>query len=107
MNPSTTTNQHFEQLVKSGKPIGEVVGIDHFLIKVKGLQPINFHAMVVFENGDRGVVYQVLNETVLVLNLGKQLLSVGMMVVVQQNDLVCKVGRDYVGRVINVLGEPL
>lgn len=100
-------DQHFNQLVKAGNPIGEIIGIDHFLIKVRGLQPTNIHAMVIFENGDRGMVFQVLNEAVLVLNLGRQALSIGMMVVIQQPDLVCKVGKDYIGRIINVLGEPI
>ena len=31
----------FDELVKQGKPVGEIIGIDSFLVKVRGLQPTN------------------------------------------------------------------
>ena len=41
---SVSTNQHFEKLMASGNPVGEVIAVDKFLIKVRGLQPVRAHA---------------------------------------------------------------
>ena len=48
-------NRHFDQLVQAGKPVGEVVAVDNFLIKVKGLYPANQHALVMFDDGSKGL----------------------------------------------------
>ncbi|MCA9337405.1 sodium-transporting two-sector ATPase [Candidatus Saccharibacteria bacterium] len=100
-------NVHFEQLVKSGKAVGEVTGITRFLIKVKGLQPVSINALVMFEDGSKGIVHHILDEHVLVLHIGTSTITVGMVAVVQHQALVTKVGKDLVGRVINVTGTPL
>jgi F-type H+-transporting ATPase subunit alpha len=100
-------NHHFDHLVENGSPIGEIVAIDEFLIKIKGLQPINIRSLVMFEDGSKGYVHEVRAEYVVVLYLGTNQLYVGMKVVVQHTDLVTKVGKDFIGRVINVFGEPL
>jgi F-type H+/Na+-transporting ATPase subunit alpha len=100
-------DKHFEQLVKSGSPVGEVISIDRFLIKVKGLHPVNVHALVIFDNGNKGFVHQILPDYALILYLGKNLPTVGDLVVVQRLEFDCKVGKDYVGRVINAAGDPL
>ena len=39
--------------------------------------------------------------------MGDKSLSVGMTTVVQHDELVSKVGNDFIGRVITVTGEPL
>lgn len=41
----------------------------------------------------------------LVLHLGSEPLRVGMVAVLQHQELVCKVGKDFVGRVVSVTGE--
>lgn len=103
----STGNQHFDQLVQQGKPIGEVVSVEKFLVKVRGLQPVAVHALVMFEDGSKGFVHQVLPELVIILHLGADPLRVGMVAVVQHQELVCKVGKDFIGRVISVTGDPL
>ena len=60
-----------------------------------------------FEDGSKGFVHQVLSDHVVVLHLGLKGLGVGTMAVVQHDELVCKVGKDFVGRVVSVTGEPL
>lgn len=100
-------NRHFDHLVEHGSPIGEIVAIEEFLIKVKGMQPVNTRALVMFEDGTKGYVHEVLDEYVSVLYLGTNQLYVGMKVVIQHSELVTKVGKDYIGRVVNVFGEPL
>jgi F-type H+/Na+-transporting ATPase subunit alpha len=100
-------NRHFNQLVQSGKPVGEVVAINRFLIKVKGLQPVNINALIMFEDGSKGFVYQIAQDYVVVLHMGTGNLQIGMVAVVQYEQLVTKVGEDFKGRIISVNGEPL
>lgn len=100
-------NKHFEKLVSSGQPVGEVIAINSFLVQVSGLQPVSLHSLVMFEDGSKGIVHQVLNDRVQILHLGTSLLTVGMMAVVQHHELVSKVGKDFIGRVVSVTGEPL
>jgi F-type H+-transporting ATPase subunit alpha len=104
---NSDAHQHFQNLVNSGQPVGEVISVDSFLVKAKGLQPINVHSMVVFEDGSRGFVEHVLEDHVSILHMGAIKLKTGMMAVLQDNNLVTKVGKDFVGRVITVMGEPL
>jgi F-type H+-transporting ATPase subunit alpha len=104
---TTTGNQHFDRLVDAGKPVGEVIGVEKFIVKVKGLQPCRIHALVMFEDGSKGFVHQVLTDHVLVLHLGETTLRLGTIAVIQHEELVAKVGRDFIGRVVTVTGEPL
>jgi F-type H+-transporting ATPase subunit alpha len=103
----STGNQHFDKLVDTGKPVGEVIGVEKFLVRVKGLQPCRVHALVMFEDGSKGFVHQVLREQVVILHLGAIEAKTGMIVVLQHEELVTKVGKDFIGRVITVTGEPL
>jgi len=104
---TTTGNQHFDKLVDAGKPVGEVIGVEKFLVKVKGLQPCRIHALVMFEDGSKGFVHQITVDYVLILHLGDIELRIGMIAVLQHDKLVTKVGKDFIGRVITVTGEPL
>ncbi len=107
MPNKSSTAQHFDRLVKSGQPVGEVVAVDKFLVRLSGLQPCNIHALVMFEDGSKGFVHQIFDEYVVVLHLGVDLLQTGMVAVLQHQELVSKVGKDFIGRVISVTGEPL
>ena len=100
-------NKHFDKLVSAGNPVGEIIAIDKFMIKVRGLQPCAVHALIMFEDGSKGFVNQIKLDYVIVLHLGTESLRVGMVAVVQHQELVCKVGKDFVGRVVSVTGEPL
>lgn len=103
----SSDNRHFNQLVAAGKPVGEVTAVDRFMIRVKGLQPVNMHALVLFEDGSKGYVHQILEDHVIILHLGNKPVTVGSTAVIQHDQLVTKVGKDYVGRVVSVTGEPL
>ncbi|MDQ2973563.1 MAG: sodium-transporting two-sector ATPase [bacterium] len=102
-----SNSQHFEKLVSEGKPVGEVIGVEQFLVRIHGLQPCNIHSLVLFDDGSKGFVHQVLQDQVVVLHLGEKTLSIGAVAVIQHQELVCKVGKDFIGRVITVQGEPL
>jgi F-type H+/Na+-transporting ATPase subunit alpha len=97
----------FQVLVDRGLPVGEVMAVNNFLVEVKGLQPVNAHALVVFEDGSKGFVHHILEDRVLVLHLGSRPVRLGAVAVVQHSELLTKVGKDFIGRVISVMGDPL
>jgi F-type H+-transporting ATPase subunit alpha len=101
------SKQHFQKFVEAGNPVGEVISVNSFLIKVVGLQPVNLHALIIFEDGSKGFVQHILEDCVIVLHLGTSSLKVGMVAVLQIDQLVAKVGKDFIGRVISVTGKPL
>jgi F-type H+-transporting ATPase subunit alpha len=98
---------HFDKMVQQGNPVGEVIAVEKFLIKVKGLQPCTVHALVMFDDGSKGFVHQVLADYVVVLHLGAVSVMVGSVAVLQHDKLVSKVGKDFIGRVVTATGEPL
>lgn len=100
-------NAHFNHLVENGNPVGEVIAVDSFLVRVRGLQPVSSQALVMFSDGSKGFVHQILEDQVIVLHLGTTPVRVGTEAVVQHHDLVTKVGKDFIGRVVSVTGEPL
>lgn len=97
----------FQQLVDKGNPVGEIIGIDSFLVKVRGLQPTNVHALIRFEDGSKGYVHHVYEDFVMVMKLGTTILKIGMVCVIQHDELLTKVGKNFVGRVVNIFGEPI
>ncbi len=100
-------NRHFDQLVAAGKPVGEVIAVDRFMVRVRGLQPVNNHALILFEDGTKGYVHHIYEDHVLVLHMGTNSVHVGSVAVVQHEELVAKVGKDFIGRVVSVTGDPL
>lgn len=102
-----SANQHFEKLVKAGQPVGEVIAVERFLVKVIGLQPCSIHALVMFDDGSKGFVHQIEPDHVVILHLGSESLRIGSVVVLQHQELVTKVGKEFIGRVVSVTGDPL
>jgi F-type H+-transporting ATPase subunit alpha len=97
----------FEKLVAAGNPVGETVGIDSFMVSVKGLQPTNVHATVRFDDDTRGYVHQVLEDHVVVMKLDPSPLKIGSVCVIEARDIMVPVGKNFIGRVVNVFGEPI
>lgn len=104
---SNANGQHFEKLVAAGQPVGEVIAVDKFLVKASGLQPCAIQSLIMFEDGSKGFVHQVYPSHVVILHLGSDMLRIGMVAVIQHQELVCKVGKEFIGRVITVTGDPL
>lgn len=102
-----SSQAHFDKLVKSGQPVGEVVAVDKFLITIKGLNPVNPHSLILFADGSKGFVKTIEPEAVIVLHLSNKTLEIGSLAVLQHDKLVCRVGKNYVGRVVSVSGHPL
>lgn len=100
-------NSQFQQLVTKGNPTGEVVGTDRFLVSIKGLDGVAMNALIVFESGERGIVSEVGEEIVLVLNLESETTPLGSLAVLYDNVFTTPVGDGLIGRVITPLGQPL
>jgi F0F1-type ATP synthase alpha subunit len=96
----TDVKRSFQALVDRGQPVGEVMAVNNFLVEVRGLQPVSIHSLVVFEDGSKGFVHHILEDKVLVLHLGARPARLGAMVAVQHGELLAKVGKDFVGRVV-------
>lgn len=97
----------FDKLVTAGNPVGEIIGIDSFMVSVKGLQPTNVHATVRFDDDTRGYVHQVFEDHVIVMKLDPSPLHIGAVCVIEGRDIMTPVGKNFIGRVVNVFGEPI
>lgn len=102
-----TNSPVFRKLIEAGNPVGEIIGIDSFMVSVKGLQPTNVHATVRFDDDTRGFVHEILEDHVVVMKLDPSPLQVGMVCVVEKPDIMTPVGEEFIGRVVNVFGEPI
>lgn len=100
-------NPTFQQLVAADQPTGEVVGVERYLVTVKGLDGVAVGALVLFESGQRGMVREVGSERVTILNLETESTKLGEFVVLQDNTFTTPVGEALIGRVINPLCQPL
>lgn len=100
-------DRQFQQLVDKGNPVGEVIGVDSFMVKIRGLQPANTHALVRFEDGSRGYIHHIYEDYVVVMNLSIAQIGVGMVAVIQSDKLLTKVGKNFIGRVVSAFGDPL
>ena len=97
----------FKKLVDQGNPVGEIIGIDSFMVSVRGLQPTNVHATVRFDDDTRGYVHEVLEDHVVVMKLDETPLHIGAVCVIEAGDIMTPVGKNFIGRVVNVFGEPI
>lgn len=97
----------FKKRVDAGNPVGEVIGIDSFMVSVKGLHPTNVHATVRFDDDTRGYVHEVFEDHVIVMKLDPSPLRIGMVCVIDSRDIMTPVGKNFIGRVVNVFGEPI
>lgn len=100
-------NPKFAKLVSEGQPTGEVIAVDRFLVTVRGLGEIAVNALVYFENGHQGMVREVRENTVMILNMTAETIEIGTLAVIEAVELVTGVGDNVVGRVFSVTGAPL
>lgn len=100
-------NAIFQQLIDDKHPTGEVIGSDRFLVQVKGLDGAAASALVVFESGQRGIVRDIAEDSVTVLNLESESTPLGSLVVLHDNIISTGVGEGLIGRVITPLCQPL
>ena len=99
--------KRYEDLIAKNNPVGEITGIESFMVTVRGLQPTNVHATVRFEDDTRGYVHQIFEDHVVVMKLDPSPLKIGMVCVIESPDIMTPVGKNFIGRVVNVFGEPI
>lgn len=100
-------NSAFEQLVAVGNSTGEVVGVERFLVKIKGLDGAPVGALIMFQTGQRGLIREIRESYVLALNLDTEATSIGTLAVIEELVLTTPVGDALIGRVVNPLGKAL
>jgi F-type H+-transporting ATPase subunit alpha len=98
---------NFEKLVAQGQPIGEIIAADRFFVRVSGLYEVGINNQVLFENGDRGLVWEIGDQETTILNLSSETAAIGEVVVLEADGLTVGVGPEIVGRVLSVDGQPL
>jgi F-type H+-transporting ATPase subunit alpha len=97
----------FASLVKKGQPTGEVVAVNRFLVELAGLESAPVGGLVLFENGQHGLVRSISSDTVTVLNLDGESIPIGTLAVLAQDIFGVKVGKDLLGRVVTPFGVPI
>jgi F-type H+-transporting ATPase subunit alpha len=100
-------NSVFEQLVNAGNATGEVIGLERFLVKVKGLEGAPVGALVMFDSGHQGIVREITVNHVVVLNLEAEVTAIGALAVLQELSFTALVGEGLIGRVVSPLGQAL
>ncbi len=100
-------NPEFQKLVEADQLTGEVVAVNRFIVEVKGLEGVRLGAQVLFQDGQRAFVREAHGDHVILYNLDSENLALGMLAVVQSDQLIVPVGRELIGRVIDPLGRPL
>lgn len=97
----------FQKLVESGYPSGEVVAVDDFIVRVRGLGEVGSEALVLFDTGAQGIVHAVDDREVLIFSLSSQPIKIGAYVAVQSEEIITGVGDELLGRVVSATGLPL
>lgn len=100
-------NSAFEEMISIGNPTGEVIGVERFLIKIKGLDGAPVGALAMMQSGERCVIREVRQGYILALNLDSETTSIGTLVVLEELELMTPVGDAMIGRVVNPLGRAL
>ncbi len=100
-------NPKFAKLVADGRPTGEVVGVDRFLVTAEGLGEVAVNALIYFDNGHQGLVREVRENVVMILNMTAESIPLGTLAVIEAEEVVTGVGESLVGRVLSVTGQPL
>lgn len=100
-------HQGFNQLMQEGRSNGEVVSIKELIIGIRGLEGVSIYSLVMFENGSKGLVTALKDQVVEVLALSSDDIQVGMVAVLDQQVYKTPVGEGLVGRIVDVMGQPL
>jgi len=100
-------NQSFAKLVAANQPTGEVVSVQDLLVIIRGLEGASVGGLVLFENGDRGLIRAIRDTQVEVLTFAQREAALGELAVLESDVLEVGVGEGLIGRVVNAMGEPL
>jgi len=104
----------FEQLLDQHEPrlahqeFGEVTYVGHGIARVKGIPGVQLDELVTFADGLQGMVFNLDDQEVGVILLGKsQKLHAGSQVFRTGRVIDVPVGQALLGRVVNAMGQPI
>ena len=104
---SSNRSKKFETLVEKGNIIGEVVGVDRFLVTMRGMDSAPLGSVVLFDDNNIGFVHEVHEDEVMVLSLTTEEITLGQLAVFYNDSMKVEVGPGLLGRIITPFGEPL
>lgn len=96
----------FEELVRKGNPLGEVMRIDGFLCFLKGFDKAHINSFILFESGATGMIKELNSDYVLALIFHKKPVKAKELAVLVDYEIQISVGDFLLGRVVDPLCNP-
>lgn len=92
----------------SGEEVGTVISVGDGIAVIHGLDHVMYGEIVIFESGVKGMVQDIKKNTVgCILFGGDDEISEGSRVKRSRKKAGVPVGEEFIGRVVNALGEPI
>ena len=93
---------------EESREIGKVISVGDGIATVYGIDHAMYGEIVVFENGEKGMVMDIRRTEIGVMLFGRDVgISEGMKVTRTRKNAGIPVGESFIGRVVNALGEPI
>lgn len=99
--------KNFDYYLDKLGEIGFVEEVVHSVVNVSGLPEAHPNEVVIFDTGDVGQIMSILEDVVEILILTRTKIRVGSQVVRTNELLQVPVGNEFLGRVVDSLGNPL
>jgi F-type H+/Na+-transporting ATPase subunit alpha len=106
-SPTTTTPIPSQNPIAPGREVGYATNINNYIVWVEGLPNIKINEIVVSQNNARGIVNSIQNDLVEVLLLDDLKVRPRELFMRTNRQLSLNVGMHYLGRAINILGQPI
>lgn len=84
---------------------GEVVMVKRYIVKATGFHGAPIGGYVQFENGDRGIIREVVDDVATILNCDSETTSIGTHVVLKAQGIAVGVGDELLGRIVDPFGH--
>ncbi|MBQ3903425.1 MAG: F0F1 ATP synthase subunit alpha [Eubacterium sp.] len=96
------------EFLTSGEEIGTVVSVGDGIAVIHGLEKVMYGEIVIFESGVKGMVQDIRRDNIGCILFGDdEGISSGTRVKRTYKKAGVPVGEDFIGRVVNALGEPI
>jgi F-type H+/Na+-transporting ATPase subunit alpha len=97
----------FEQYLKKTGDYGVVYQVSHPIVFIEGLPQVKSNEVVLFESGQKGVVFAINRGKVEARIFSHEPIKVGTKVTRTDQSLSVPAGKELLGQTINPIGEPL
>lgn len=97
----------FKDYLEKTQEIGRISGINHSIIKVSGLPTLQLNEMIIAQDGQRGIAYNLGPELAEILMLDTEGLEVNKAVTRTNETLQLEVNSNFLGRTVDPLGRPV